>query len=763
MRPPLQHCLSRVILGTFFSLACILITNNACANSWLRGGEEWVIKKRPSDIRLLAERARDGDVEAMRTLGLMSIKGIKVKPSTKIALQWWRKAAQEDDVLSIMYIGDVYRTGKLGRKNYDEAMQYYVKAYNIASESRGHKENKRLITERIQKLPLDTSLSWWESQCKRNNEEAMYYLASLKKKQRKNYLSDEDAADYMVQAALHGHPKAIASIENNKTQKYKDYWEHMLESDDSDKRIAAAQFIYNDGDCSSENEIKAIAILKELADEGNDVASDWMSDYYKKATFACEAALASGDLELSKRHLTTLKGYSQHNRFELLTKLISSQKASAAIVSLLLKDADVIDDDRGTDTPLLVLAIRNKQSVEVLDALIISGLDVNQSCAKTGETPLIAAVKSNDVPSTKLLLEQSNIDITAQDHEKKDAIAHAPTSEIKELLQYKNQQIAKAKQQAEPESEESLFGRLEGYIRQGNISALSEALDEGISPSLTFSGYAEMWREAVNNKLQASLLANLLLDNPQFNQIIQLSTEKNINPFVYNFSLLHIAAESPHTPILELLIARGANVNEKSNYGHTALFAAASSGNLEHVKLLLEKGAEESLYCPIYLETCNKAQKLLHSRNKDTITALLKSPDLITSPTGNYVTVAAIAENGGFAEKINQYLMLVVNGDSETYNDRTQQKTTDKTDAAADNNLLVSPTIQIVAGIVVCFFIIFACVKIVRKKRNSTVIEGIDDTADEQNIADCTPTDESVDVASDAPSEMPPPPPWQVK
>lgn len=763
MNKTLQHCLSRVILGTFFSLACILTTNNACAISWLRGGEEWVIKKRPSDIRLLAERAQDGDVEAMRTLGLMSIKGIKVKQSTKIALQWWRKAAQEDDVLSIMYIGDVYRTGKLGRKNYDEAMQYYVKAYNIASESSGHKENKRLITERIQKLPLDTSLSWWKSQCKRNNEEAMYYLASLKKKQRKNYLSDEDAADYMVQAALRGHPKAIASIENNKTRKYKDYWERMLESDDSDKRLAAAQFIYNDGDCSSENEIKAIAILKELADEGNDVASDWMSDYYKKATFACEAALASGDFELSKRYLTTLKGYSQHNRFELLTKLISSQKASAVIVSLLLKDADVIDHDRGTDTPLLVLAIRNKQSVEVLDALIISGLDVNQSCAKTGETPLIAAVKSNDVPSTKLLLEQNNIDIAAQDHEKKDAIAHAPTSEIKELLQYKNPQIAKAKQQAEPESEESPFGKLEGYIRQGNISALSEALDEGISPSLTFPGYAEIWRKAVNNKLQASFLANLLLDNAQFNQIIQLSTEKNINPFVYNFSLLHIAAESPHTPILELLIARGANVNEKSNYGHTALFAAASSGNLEHVKLLLEKGAEESLYCPIYLEACNKAQKLLHSRNKDTITALLMSPDLITSPTGNYVTVAAIAENGGFAEKINQYLMLVANSNSETYNNHTQQKTTDKTDAAADNNLLVSPTIQIVAGIVVCFIIIFACVKLVRKKRNSTVIEGIDDTADEQNIADCTPTDESVDVVSDAPSEMPPPPPWQVK
>lgn len=763
MNKTLQHCLSRVILGTFFSLACILTTNNACANSWLRGGEEWVIKKSPSDIRLLAERAQDGDVEAMRTLGLMSIKGIKVKQSTRIALQWWRKAAQEDDVLSIMYIGDVYRTGKLGRKNYDEAMQYYVKAYNIASESSGHKENKRLITERIQKLPLDTSLSWWKSQCKRNNEEAMYYLASLKKKQRKNYLSDEDAADYMVQAALRGHPKAIASIENNKTRKYKDYWEHMLESDDSDKRLAAAQFIYNDGDCSSENEIKAIAILKELADEGNDVASDWMSDYYKKATFACEAALASGDFELSKRYLTTLKGYSKHNRFELLTKLISSQKPSAAIVSLLLKDADVIDDDRGTDTPLLVLAIRNKQSVEVLDALIISGLDVNQSCAKTGETPLIAAVKSNDVPSTKLLLEQSNINIATQDHEKKDAIAHAPTSEIKELLQYKNQQIAKAKQQAGLESEESPFGRLEGYIRQGNISALSEALDEGISPSLTFSGYAELWRKAVNNKLQASFLANLLLDNAQFNQIIQLSTEKNINPFVYNFSLLHIAAESPHTPILELLIARGANVNEKSNYGHTALFAAASSGNLEHVKLLLEKGAEESLYCPIYLEACNKAQKLLHSRNKDTITALLMSPDLITSPTGNYVTVAAIAENGGFAEKINQYLMLVANETSEAYNNHTQQKTTDKTDAAADNNLLISPTIQIVAGIVVCFIIIFACVKLVRKKRNSTVIEGKDDTADEQNIADCTPSDESVDVASDAPAEMPPPPPWQVK
>jgi ankyrin repeat protein len=44
--------------------------------------------------------------------------------------------------------------------------------------------------------------------------------------------------------------------------------------------------------------------------------------------------------------------------------------------------------------------------------------------------------------------------------------------------------------------------------------------------------------------------------------------------------------------ILELLIDNGADVNQKDNEGETALIRASSSGNIEHVKVLLNKGAD---------------------------------------------------------------------------------------------------------------------------------------------------------------------------
>jgi ankyrin repeat protein len=55
---------------------------------------------------------------------------------------------------------------------------------------------------------------------------------------------------------------------------------------------------------------------------------------------------------------------------------------------------------------------------------------------------------------------------------------------------------------------------------------------------------------------------------------------------------LHSAAYEGHNDVVELLLAKGANVNAKINDGFTPLYEAASNGQKDVTELLLAKGAD---------------------------------------------------------------------------------------------------------------------------------------------------------------------------
>jgi len=55
---------------------------------------------------------------------------------------------------------------------------------------------------------------------------------------------------------------------------------------------------------------------------------------------------------------------------------------------------------------------------------------------------------------------------------------------------------------------------------------------------------------------------------------------------------LHYAAWENHAAVIELLLAAGADINAKSNYGGTALHYAAEQGHASVVELLLAAGAD---------------------------------------------------------------------------------------------------------------------------------------------------------------------------
>lgn len=198
-------------------------------NSWLRDNDnDWKSGTSQSSVSKLAEAARSGDVDAMRKLGMMSMKGQNVKKSAKIAIEWWEKAAKKGDERSMMYLGDAYRQGAGVHTSPDKAMKYYADAF--ATMQKGNRslqsQDDLPIIQRIKKLPLSASIDWWKKRCEYGDTHAMYYLGTLKEDERGSVLPDDMTREYLILAARKGHSKAKKKIEKAPRELYQAYWDN---------------------------------------------------------------------------------------------------------------------------------------------------------------------------------------------------------------------------------------------------------------------------------------------------------------------------------------------------------------------------------------------------------------------------------------------------------------------------------------------------------------------------------------------------------
>ena len=374
--------------------------------NWLRGGDdEWVAN---ADVLQLARLADSGDCEAMRKLGVMSMKGKKVKKSAKIAIQWWKKAAEVGDVWSMIYLGDVYRGGNGCQQDYYQSMKYYTKAYKTLEREMNTEmlsDEGNVIAQRIKKLPdevtlswwkkraekgdagafeflktlpLESTLSWWKKQAKLQNKEAVIYLAMLKKTQREGLISDEDARAYLIEAASLGHAPAQA----------------LLEQD---------------------------------------------GGFRAEAMERCAAHLLGGDYRRGMEELRAIDSlYGPYSDMSpIMVKLLKSEGLSHIAIRKLLQGNEDRFYENKQETPYILLAIRNKHPKSVVEELVASGFDINAACKKTGETALIAAVKSNNIEAVSLLLESYDLNLQVKDNQNKDAMAYATDPEVKKLLSYR--------------------------------------------------------------------------------------------------------------------------------------------------------------------------------------------------------------------------------------------------------------------------------------------------------------------------------------
>ncbi|XP_013857852.1 tankyrase-1 isoform X2 [Austrofundulus limnaeus] len=236
------------------------------------------------------------------------------------------------------------------------------------------------------------------------------------------------------------------------------------------------------------------------------------------------------------------------------------------IVQLLLQHgADVHAKDKGGLVPL-----HNACSYghyEVTELLLKHGACVN-AMDLWQFTPLHEAASKNRVEVCSLLLSHG-ADPTLLNCHSKSSVDMAPTPELKERLTYE-------------------------FKGHSLLQAAREADMAKAKKTLAL--------EVINFKHphthETALHCAVASPHPKRKQVTELLLRKgaNVNEKNKDFMTpLHVAAERAHNDIMEVLQKHGAKVNALDTLGQTALHRAALAGHLQTCRLLLGYGADASL------------------------------------------------------------------------------------------------------------------------------------------------------------------------
>uniref|UniRef100_A0A8C7FV96 Poly [ADP-ribose] polymerase n=1 Tax=Oncorhynchus kisutch TaxID=8019 RepID=A0A8C7FV96_ONCKI len=236
------------------------------------------------------------------------------------------------------------------------------------------------------------------------------------------------------------------------------------------------------------------------------------------------------------------------------------------IVQLLLQHgADVHAKDKGGLVPL-----HNACSYghyEVTELLLKHGACVN-AMDLWQFTPLHEAASKNRVEVCSLLLSHG-ADPSLVNCHGKSAVDMAPTPELKERLTYE-------------------------FKGHSLLQAAREADMAKAKKTLAL--------EIINFKHpqthETALHCSVASPHPKRKQVTELLLRKgaNVNEKNKDFMTpLHVAAERAHNDIMEVLQKHGAKINALDTLGQTALHRAAMAGHLQTCRLLLSYGADASI------------------------------------------------------------------------------------------------------------------------------------------------------------------------
>lgn len=278
--------------------------------------------------------------------------------------------------------------------------------------------------------------------------------------------------------------------------------------------------------------------------------------------------IKNGNIEAIKNNLNDyLNKLDEDQNNSLFYAIIFNQKE---IVNILIQNKiDINHNNISLITPLFYASQSN--NCDIAEILIKNNADVNKKNI-LGDTPLMYAIKNNNVNMVKLLID-NNADINAENKDKISVIDYA----------YK-----------------TLNNDIINLLIHNNINLKHKDCD-GNSPIYYI----------LNSENKANIKNNLI----NYINICDDRDFLNLN----EQTPLHIACFNNHTSdIIDLLITDN-NINLKDSARYTPLVYAVLSGNINNVKLLLDKGAE--LYST---KTLNLLHICLNKYNSDVFKLLLE-------------------------------------------------------------------------------------------------------------------------------------------
>jgi ankyrin repeat protein len=264
-------------------------------------------------------------------------------------------------------------------------------------------------------------------------------------------------------------------------------------------------------------------------------------------------------------------------------------------------------------TPLLVAA--KGGYIEIVKLLIEFGGDVNAK-DEDGNTAL-HLISKEDFEIGKLLIEKG-IDVNAEDEEgatplyyiegEDDDTNDESEDEVTPLINLLKEKGAVKKL--------PLDAQLIKASKDGNIELVKDLIKQGASVNARNSyGTPLLLIVASKEGERFSKILKILLDN---------GADINNQDFDipdYGETALHAACEIGDIDRIKMLIERGANINIRNEFGDTPLHCAVLWGDIEVVKLLINNGADVNIKDGSY-EGCTPLEWAIKENNIEIIKLL---------------------------------------------------------------------------------------------------------------------------------------------
>ncbi len=267
-----------------------------------------------------------------------------------------------------------------------------------------------------------------------------------------------------------------------------------------------------------------------------------------------------------------------------------------------------------TDTGMTPLALACEAgNADVVKLLLSSGADANQTL-QNGETPLMMAARTGKVPVLKLLLARGAKIDTREKLRGTTALMWAAANSNVEAVRFlisKGADLAArsgtTKPGRQPYLAESGRFRIEEFIHgtgQGGTTVEEDAPEAKTSNAQE----AAEARAAAHRRLEAQIAAaKAAID--KFPPAAE--HEGRANKQWGGLTPLQFAAREGSLETVKALVEAGADVNETSEYGWTALLVATQNRSYLMGEYLLDKGADPNIanvggWTPLYIATDNR-------------------------------------------------------------------------------------------------------------------------------------------------------------